>query len=423
MVGVGPSGPLGPNRGKSSSTAAAVPERTLLAALATADGIGPRRLAELLVAHGSAAAVVDAARTSDARRQRSVRGARGRAIEAPAAIEVGLADRILQAAGEADRLAAAVDDLGLTVVILDDPGYPPRLRAIELPPTVLFVLGSVEALAPARSVAVVGTRRPSEAGRRTAARIAGALGRAGATVVSGLALGIDGVAHRAVLDETAATVAVLGSGHARLTPRVHRRLAGTIAERGGAVVSEFAPWREAATWSFPRRNRLISGLADATVVVEAGVGSGALITAGWALEQGRDCFVVPGPVDSPASAGCLGFLRENHGLARIVADVPSLLEDLGLAKEVADGPRPDLADLGEMAARVGGLLAARAATVDELAAELDLSPAAVLAVLARLEVAGFVVQGIGRYRAAGRLATRLPVGAAPGGGPGPGMAA
>ncbi len=346
-----------------------------------------------------------------------------RASEDPLGSEPGLARRVIEAADEADRMAAAIADLRLAIVTLDDVAYPARLRRIELPPPVLFVQGAHDAFDAGSVVAIVGTRRATEGGRRTAAHIAGALARAGATIVSGLALGIDGVAHRACLDEAGRTVAVLGSGHAELTPRLHRRLAVSIVERGGAVVSEFAPWREPATWSFPRRNRLISGLADATVVVEAGVGSGALITAGWALEQGRDCFLVPGPLDGAASAGNLHFLREHHGLARIVADVGSLLADLDLDLSQASARPPEVVELGPTAMAVAARLAGCDATVDELAQALDLPPATVLATLARLEMAGLVIQGIGRYRAAGLLASRSvdPTRKKPG--PRPGVAA
>ncbi len=433
MIGIGAAGPVGqPMRVGPAAQAGIAPDRLVVAALAVADGIGPRRLFDLLGHHRSPDQLVEAARElhrlagrAGARsgRRSTDRGATAGAPSAtdPLVVDPGLVPRVLEAAAQVERLADAVRALGLGIVTLDDAAYPERLRGIDLPPPVLFVHGSIDALAARSVVAVVGTRRPSEGGRRAAARIAGALARAEATVVSGLALGIDGTAHRACLDESGRTVAVLGSGHAVLTPRVHRRLADVMVGGGGAVVSEFAPWREAASWSFPRRNRLISGLADATVVVEAGVGSGALITAGWALEQGRECFVVPGPIDAPAAAGGLRFLREHHGLARIVSDLPSLLEDLGLGKERAPVVVPGLVELGPTAIKVMERLAVADATVDEIAVSLDLPTAGVLAVLARLELAGLAVQGLGRYRPSGLLATRPPAGGAAGG-PGPAVA-
>ena len=228
---------------------------------------------------------------------------------------------------------------GVEILTTEDAAYPSRLLSIELPPHVLFVRGSVEAMAAGHAVAVVGTRRPTEAGRATAGRIGGSLAKAGAVVVSGLAVGIDGASHAAAMAEGAPTVAVLGSGHGRLYPRAHAKLAERIVADGGAVVSEFVPDRPPSVYTFPRRNRLISGLADATVVVEAGARSGALITAAWALEQGRDLFMVPGSIDAPQSAGCLEWIHRYPGQARVVPSIPQLIEDLELFGE-DDRTRP-----------------------------------------------------------------------------------
>ena len=208
-----------------------------------------------------------------------------------------------------------------------------------MPPHVLFVSGDVAALSAVHAVAVVGTRRPTEAGRLIAARIGAAIARTGAAVVSGLAVGIDGAAQAAVASEGGITVAVLGSGHGRLYPRAHANLARSIVAHGGAIVSELVPDATPTASAFPRRNRLISGLSDATIVVEAAEKSGALITAGWALEQGRECYMVPGPIGEPRSAGCLSWLREYPDEVRIVAGIPELIEDLGLLDRA---PRWDL---------------------------------------------------------------------------------
>jgi DNA processing protein len=269
-----------------------------------------------------------------------------------------------------------------------------------------------------RAVGIVGTRRPTEAGRRVAARIADAVARLGAVVVSGLAIGIDGAAHAAVVSAGLPTVAVLGSGHDRLFPKAHRRLAAAIVETAGAIVSELPPDAGPTKGTFPRRNRLISGLAEATVVVEAAEGSGALITARWALEQGRGCFVVPGSIDAPKSAGCLAFLREFAGEARIVAGVPELMDDLELVEAdlQADGrtrpgaPSHDaiMAILGRSEAAVAGALADGATTIDELADRSGLPVSSVLGTLTMLEIRGLVVSAYGRYRPAGVLAAAPP---------------
>src|SRR6185312_10869652 len=218
------------------------------------------------------------------------------------------------------------------------------------------------------AVAIVGTRRATEAGRGIAARMAADLVAVGASVISGLAVGIDGAAHAAAVRARGTTVAVIGSGHGDLHPRAHARLAATIVAAGGAIVSELAPDVAPSHGTFPRRNRIISGLADATVVVEAPARSGALITASWALEQGRACFLVPGPIDAPASAGCLAFLRENEGVAQIVATIPDLIADLDLLGSRPGGARTVAeVELGLFERALVAAMARGATTTDELA--------------------------------------------------------
>lgn len=389
------------------------------AILLSADGLGPAGFAALLAAFGSGRGVLDAAGRSGgaARLARIVAEVEGRASFAP---DVGRAI-VAAAAARAGHLA----DLrasGLSIVTLDDPAYPARLRAIELPPPVLLVRGSTAAFGEARAVAIVGTRRPTEHGRLLAARIAGAVSRAGAAVISGLAVGIDGAAHAAALAEHGRTVAVLGSGHERLFPRAHATLASSIVGADGAVISEFWPRMPPSRHTFPRRNRLISALGDATIVVEAGIRSGALITATCALEQGRGLFIVPGGLDEPRSAGCLAWLREFPGEARIVANIPGLIEDLGLLVDdsgAANGTartgsngrprRPSLAaeliEIGPTAGAVGRALVAGDGSLDELVDSTGLEPATVLGAITLLELRGLATSTYGRYRAAGRLAS------------------
>src|SRR5438552_10094669 len=300
-------------------------EREAWAVLLSVHGLGPAGFGALLGAYGSGRAILAAAglRGAAARFARIVAEGDGRA---PFREPVG--ERIVEVAAELDERLTVLRASGLAIVTLDDPGFPARLRAIDLPPPVLLIQGDVAALSADHTIAIVGTRRPTEHGRLVAARIAAAVAKAGAVVVSGLAVGIDGAAHSAVVADHCSTVAVLGSGHGRLFPRAHQRLATEIVAADGAVVSELWPEQPPSAHTFPQRNRVISGLADATIVVEAGSKSGALITAKWALEQGRDLFLVPGPVDEPRSAGCLHWLREFPAEARIVATVPELITDL-----------------------------------------------------------------------------------------------
>jgi DNA processing protein len=325
------------------------------------------------------------------------------------AVTHDVARQIAHASEHAAGTIARIKEVGLTILTLEEPSYPLRLASIDMPPPVLFVLGDPAAMSARAAVAVVGTRRPTESGRAIAARVATNLVAVGASVISGLAVGIDGAAHAAALHARGTTVAVIGSGHAALHRTAHDRLADSIVASGGAVVSELGPDVEPSKGTFPRRNRIISGLADATVVVEAPARSGALITASWALEQGRQCFLVPGSIDAPASAGCLAFLREFPDLARIVSGIPQLIDDLGLADHLVEPRVPrdaaaTLADVGEAAGQLGRELLKGRATVDELVAATGWPVASVLAGLTLLERRGLAVGIHGRFRPAGTLA-------------------
>ncbi|MEO5919420.1 MAG: DNA-processing protein DprA [Candidatus Limnocylindrales bacterium] len=397
-------------------------DRDALAVIASVHGIGPGTLDRLLEGGQRPSELLRAARRPGGIREIRNAGRSdgiGRSVMSEA-----VADRLVAAARAPEAVLESMDRAGVHALAFDDRAYPRRLREIALPPRVLFVRGSNDALDPIHSVAVVGTRRPTDGGRRTARRIASALTRAGALVVSGLAIGIDGEAHAAVVAESGPTVAVIGGGHARLAPASHDRLAEAIVAGGGAVISEHAPGTEPTRGTFPRRNRLISGLADAVVVIEAGARSGSLLTAAWALEQGRECFFVPDTIDAPQSAGSLAWLRDYAGVARIVSGVPQLLEDLGLVLNEKAISVPDLpsrpagvtppalgarlpsidAQAASLADREGTLLRAiarGAATADELAAVTRLPIGAVLGGLTALESAGLIEGRYGRVQLAG----------------------
>jgi DNA processing protein len=224
-----------------------------------------------------------------------------------------------QTTTEVERELQAVNAIGCQIITQADATYPPLLKAIEDPPPVLYVKGEVgEPGAP--GVAVVGSRRPSIYGNVVAEQLSRGLGACGVTVVSGLARGIDSVAHLKALEGGGRTIAVLGCGLSYIYPPENRRLAERIS-RQGAVVSEFPMRTKPDRLNFPLRNRTISGLSLGTVVVEAGERSGALITAQWALEQGREVFAVPGNVTAPTSRGTNRLIKMGAKLVECVEDI------------------------------------------------------------------------------------------------------
>jgi len=272
-------------------------------------------------------------------------------------------------------------------------GFPPLLRAIHDPPSGLFLRGAAGAELLARAaVAIVGARACSAYGAEVARMLGRELAAAGLVVVSGLARGVDGAAHRGALEAGGTTVAVLGCGIDRDYPAAHAGLAREICERG-LVVSEYAPGVEPAPWRFPARNRIIAGLARATVVVEARERSGALITADLALEEGREVLACPGEITSALSAGTNALLRLG---ATPLTRVEDVLEAFGLEPAAASPPQA----VGRTAALVLERLADAPAGVDELAAATGLGAAELAGALTELELQGLVAAADGIYRAA-----------------------
>lgn len=288
-------------------------ERDLLA-LNLAPGIGPQLLAALLRRFGSASGV----------RQASV----GELAEVPH-LRRAVAEKLHQAFESGD-VAAEIERMGrhgVRLLRLGTPPYPKALAEAPVPPQILYLRGELQE-SDGEAVAIVGSRQCTSYGRKIAERLAYDLARAGVTIVSGLARGIDGSAHRGALDAGGRTLAVLAGGLSRIYPPEHADLAAEIATRG-ALISEAAMGMEPLAGMFPARNRIISGLSRGVILVEANEKSGALITAQHAAEQGREVFAVPGQVDSPASAGTLRLLRQGAKLVRNAQDV---LDDLaGLA--------------------------------------------------------------------------------------------
>ena len=280
---------------------------------------------------------------------------------------------------------------GVATLVDGSEGFPALLSRIDDPPGVLFVRGEMRPC-DALAVAVVGSRHPSPYGKRIAWQLAGGLARAGYTVVSGLARGIDAAAHRGALDAGGRTIAVLGTGVLAVYPPEHAGLADEVADRG-AVVSETPPLAEAHAGAFPRRNRIISGLALGTVVVEAAERSGALITARLAGEQGREVFAVPGQVDCRMARGCHRLIRDG---ATLVESVDDILEELGPLFETstsADGrtvQTPAELQLGDVERQVLAAVDASgsptAVDVDDLVTASGLAASQVLSTIGVLEM-------------------------------------
>ena len=282
---------------------------------------------------------------------------------------------------ELDAILAWLQAPGRQLLTLDHPAYPPPLRHIPNPPLLLYARGRTELLANS-ALAVVGSRNASVQGVQTAGRMAQALSEAGVTIVSGLALGIDAGAHVGALRGTGGTVAVVGTGVDRSYPARNRALAEQIAEQG-CIVSEFPLGTPPLSDNFPRRNRIISGLARGVLVVEAALKSGSLITARLAAAQGRDVYAIPGSIHATLSKGCHVLIREGAKLVESAADV---LEDLrllpaGYGREVPDDSFVD---------RVLDALGPHPGSADELALRLQQEVADLQGQLLALELAGLL---------------------------------
>ncbi len=283
------------------------------------------------------------------------------------------------------------------IAVLGDAAYPPALLDIEDPPLMLYMLGTLASPAQAatnsiaNSLAIVGSRNPTPQGESNARQFARAFGGAGICVVSGLALGIDGAAHDGAMLGGGETIAVVGTGLDRVYPKKHLALAHRIA-RQGLLISEFPLGTPPLTANFPRRNRIISGLSRGTLVVEAALQSGSLITARLAAEQGKEVFAIPGSIHSPQSRGCHALIKQGAKLVEVAQDV---LEELRLAP-AGSGTAPEGVEADEAAgARNDPLLEALgfdAASLDALQARTGLDTAHLQARLLELELDGQVAR-------------------------------
>ena len=288
-----------------------------------------------------------------------------------------------------------------------DAGYPALLREIASPPPQLFVRGNVDVLS-LPQLAIVGSRNATPTGAETAHSFASHLAARGFCITSGLAEGIDAAAHRGALAARGRTLAVCGTGPDIVYPRQHESLADQIVAAGGAIVSEFAPGTPVFRANFPRRNRLISGLSVGTLVVEASVRSGALITARHAMEQGREVFAIPGSIHNPVARGCHQLIRNGAKLVETATDIVDELGGLLAGLQLPDTPeREGLAlEAPDSAAEFAQLLAAMGwdpVDADSLVARAGLTIGEVSSMLLMLELQGSVraLSG-GRYQRASK---------------------
>jgi DNA processing protein len=273
----------------------------------------------------------------------------------------------------------------VTVVTRLDPHYPRLLAEIPAPPPVLYVRGTLTEQ-DNTAVAIVGTRRATAYGREVSDRLASALAGAGVTIISGLARGIDAVAHQAALRAGGRTLAVLGSGPDVIYPPEHRHLAEQVISNG-AVLSDYPPGRKPDGQNFPARNRIISGLSLGVIIAEAPSRSGALITADFAADQGREVFVVPGSILSATGAGGLRLLRDG---ARLIACAEDVLEDLRLLADRQPAEQLSLTFENEQERRLHALLTGDGQHIDDLAAALNLPIGEVSALLLTMELKSMV---------------------------------
>lgn len=291
---------------------------------------------------------------------------------------------------DAERARAELADLGVVPLGAGGRPLPPGIGDLVDPPAVLFARGGAIDPAGGPVVGIVGTRRPTVQGGAFARALAAALAARGATVVSGLALGVDAAAHRGALDAGGRTVAVLAGGVDAPSPLRNRDLADRIVAEG-CLLSEYWPGTRPTPWRFPARNRIVAALSEVVVVVEAGEGSGALITADFALELGRPVLAVPGPPWAAASRGCNELIRAGAGLCERVDDVLNELPDRHWAAAI--GIEDGGASADAEAAAVIEELRRGPARADELAERLGIPAAALAAVLALLEIEGRVLRG------------------------------
>ncbi len=336
-------------------------------------GIGAVRFKALLAAFGSAEAAWNAS--------------------SGALIEAGLSQKIVEdfqrvhKGVSLEQVQQRLQSLNVQVLTWDDETYPRHLKEIDQPPPVLYLRGTLQP-EDDWAVAIVGTRKVTAYGRQVAEEVASALAHSGVTIVSGLARGIDSIAHQAAVNAGGRTLAVLGNGVDLVYPPENRKLAAQVMEHG-ALLSDYAIGTQPDGQNFPPRNRIISGLSLAVIIVEAGDTSGALITATFAAEQGRDVFAVPGNINAPQSRGTNRLIRDG---AQPLLSPQDVLETLNLTMVTEHQAARVALPADPVEARLYGLLSHEPKHVDEIRAEAGMPIETVSATLAMMELKGMVRQ-------------------------------
>jgi DNA processing protein len=380
-------------------------EREAWIALASVQGIGEETFGQLLAAFGSASESFGA--TLDGRLDEWL-AERRKILGRPQMVAPAVA-KLRAAAANPDERLEAVARLKLWTLTAQDSDYPAGLTELPNPPFVVFGSGDPRTLKAPRIVGIVGTRRPTPAGRALTARIAERLVECGVTVISGLAVGIDGVAHAATLENGGVTVGVIGGGHLNPGPRAHDQLRAEVVANRGAIISEYHPDTMPTHGTYPLRNRIIAALARAVIVVEAPKTSGAMITAKAAVELDRPVLVAPGRVGDWSMAGSLALLRDTP--AKPLVGLDEMVEDLGYFDDpvaaLTDGTiglEPALRMLGETERAIARRLSVGPCGLDLLVAETGLGPAVVSSALTFLLMRGWVKPVGPAFVAAGPLA-------------------
>ena len=297
------------------------------------------------------------------------------------------------------------DKVGVSIITIVDEDYPVQLKEISDPPLCLYVRGKLNCEFQ-KTIGIVGTRRLTVYGREMTEFLASALTISGFTIVSGLAYGVDAVAHKSTIKHGGNTIAVLGGGLSRLHPQDHLQLARDIVNNGGAIISEFPMEFPPSRKTFPMRNRIISGLSNGILVTEAGVKSGSIITVNFALEQGRSIFAVPGNANSPMSKGCNKLIRDGAKLTENIDDIIEEMEFLPgftefTKKNTSESKTVsiDLNTLSEIETKIIGCIKVEDKSVDTITLETQLSLGVILVNLQNLELKKIIKQLPGkRYK-------------------------